>query len=186
MTRFSAEDLRMMRSALELAEKGRGATRPNPVVGAVLVRGGRVLARGFHRRAGGPHAEIEALARVNFRAPGATLYVTLEPCCHRGRTGPCTEPIIRAGIARVVVGCRDVNPLVSGRGIARLRRAGIDVAIGCREDECFAQNRAFFVWIRERRPRVTLKIAATLDGFIAEGRPRGRIQWITGPAARRA
>src|SRR5262245_24840745 len=111
-----------MRMALALAERGRGTTAPNPVVGAVLVRRGRVLARGWHRRAGLPHAEMEALSRVGFRADGATLYVTLEPCCHTGRTGPCTGPIIDSGIARVVVGCLDENPRVRGRGIARLRR----------------------------------------------------------------
>lgn len=176
-----------MRQALSLAERGRGSTWPNPVVGAVIVKGGRVLARGFHRHAGGPHGEIDALARVGHRAPGATLYVTLEPCCHAGRTGPCTAPIIRAGIARVVVGCRDLNPLVSGGGIARLRRAGVRVDVGCLEDEASAQNRGFFSWIRDGRPWVTLKVAATLDGFIAESPPTtpGRIRWITGDRARR-
>jgi diaminohydroxyphosphoribosylaminopyrimidine deaminase/5-amino-6-(5-phosphoribosylamino)uracil reductase len=181
---FSEADRRHMRAAMALAERGRGTTRPNPVVGALVVgKDGRVLARGYHRRAGGPHAEIDALAGLGGgRARGATLYVTLEPCCHTGRTGPCTAEVIRAGIARVVVGCRDLNPRVNGRGITRLRRAGIKVEVGCLEGECFAQNRAFFRWIREGRPWVTLKVASTLDGFIGEKRAPGR--WITGPAAR--
>jgi diaminohydroxyphosphoribosylaminopyrimidine deaminase / 5-amino-6-(5-phosphoribosylamino)uracil reductase len=180
-------DRHFMRRALRLAEKGRGSTHPNPVVGALLVRGGKVLARGFHRRAGLPHAEIEALAKVGMRARGATLYVTLEPCCHRGRTGPCTETILRAGIRRVVVGCCDENPLVSGRGVARLRRAGLAVDAGCLKDECYRQNRSFFTWIRRQRPWVTLKVAATLDGYIGDGRERertGEARWITGEEAR--
>jgi diaminohydroxyphosphoribosylaminopyrimidine deaminase/5-amino-6-(5-phosphoribosylamino)uracil reductase len=177
-----------MRRALELAERGRGTTRPNPVVGAVVARGGRVLAEGFHRRAGLPHAEVNALARLRPGAGrGATLYVNLEPCSHTGRTGPCTEAILEAGITRVVVGCRDPNPVVDGRGAARLRRAGVRVDIGCLERESLAANRAFSLWAREDRPLVTLKAAASLDGFIADGRPRKRRApaWLTGPEARR-
>jgi diaminohydroxyphosphoribosylaminopyrimidine deaminase/5-amino-6-(5-phosphoribosylamino)uracil reductase len=175
---FSQADQRFMREALALAERGRGQTRPNPVVGALLVRGGRVLARGYHRRAGLPHAEIEALARKGVRAQGATIYVTLEPCCHQGRTGPCSEAIVRAGIRRVVVGCCDENPLVSGRGVLHLRRAGIRVDVGCLDSECRKQNRAFFLWVRAHRPWVTLKVATTLDGFIgsdqiSRGEPAG-------------
>ena len=179
-----------MRRALALAERGRGTTRPNPVVGAVVARGGRVLAEGFHRSAAGPHAEVNALARLRPGAGrGATLYVNLEPCCHTGRTGPCTDAILEAGIARVVVGCRDPNPLVDGRGVARLRRAGVRVDVGCLEAESRAANRAFAVWARARRPLVTLKAAASLDGFIAPGagaRPRRRRApvWLTGPEAR--
>jgi diaminohydroxyphosphoribosylaminopyrimidine deaminase / 5-amino-6-(5-phosphoribosylamino)uracil reductase len=186
-TAWSDADLRFMREAMALAERGRGATRPNPVVGAVLVKNGKILARGFHRRAGLPHAEIEALTAVGMRAPGATLYVTLEPCCHQGRTGPCTEAIVRAGVRRVVVGCCDENPLVSGRGIARLRRAGLDVAAGCCKEECRRANRAFFRWVRGKRPWVTLKVAATLDGCIGdrrEKRRRGPSRFITGLPAR--
>jgi len=181
-------DAGFMRRALALARRGRGRTRPNPMVGAVVVRGGRVLAEGFHRRAGEPHAEIEALTKLGRRARGATMYVTLEPCCHTGRTGPCTDTIVAAGLARVVVAVRDPNPLVNGRGIARLRRAGVRVDVGVLAAEATDLNRAFFVWIAERRPLVTLKVAATLDGFIADGRPRGRAApaWITGTAARRA
>ena len=166
---FSEADRRFMREALALAELGRGQTRPNPVVGALLVRGGRVLARGYHRRAGLPHAEIEALSRKRVRAQGATMYVTLEPCCHQGRTGPCTDAILAAGVRRVVVGCCDENPLISGRGVMQLRRAGIRVDVGCLDHECRRQNRAFFRWVRAHRPWVTLKVASTLDGFIGSG-----------------
>jgi diaminohydroxyphosphoribosylaminopyrimidine deaminase/5-amino-6-(5-phosphoribosylamino)uracil reductase len=183
---FSEADERFMHEALALAERGRGHTRPNPMVGAVLVRSGRVLARGYHRRAGLPHAEIEALSPKGVRAQGATLYVTLEPCCHQGRTGPCTEAIERAGIRRVVVGCCDENPLVSGRGVMHLRRAGIRVDVGCLDQECRRQNRAFFVWVRAHRPWVTLKVATTLDGFIAgnEKQRDPNARFVTGPAAR--
>ena len=187
--RFSEVDARFMAQALRLAELGRGATKPNPVVGAVLVKGGKVLARGFHRRAGLPHAEIEALSQLGMRAPGATLYVSLEPCCHRGRTGPCTEQILASGIRRVVVGCCDENPLVSGRGIAILRRAGLRVEAGCLKDECRQQNRAFFSWVRSKRPWVTLKVASTLDGCIGDRQEKGRHgseRWITGHRAREA
>ncbi len=178
-----------MRRALVLAERGRGTTRPNPVVGAVIVRRGRIIAEGFHRRAGEAHAEVAALAKLPpGGARGATLYVSLEPCCHTGRTGPCTEAILAAGIARVVVGCGDPNPLVDGRGVARLRRGGVRVDVGCLEDECLDANRAFAIWVRERRPLVTLKAATTLDGFIADGKRRKQRgpAWITGEDARRA
>jgi diaminohydroxyphosphoribosylaminopyrimidine deaminase/5-amino-6-(5-phosphoribosylamino)uracil reductase len=184
---FSDADRRFMHEALALAERGRGQTRPNPVVGALLVRGGRVLAQGYHRRAGLPHAEIEALSRKRVRAQGATLYVTLEPCCHQGRTGPCTEAIERAGIRRVVIGCCDENPLVSGRGVLHLRRAGIRVDVGCLDRECRRQNRAFFLWVRARRPWVTLKVATTLDGFIGSSQVNLRdlrARFVTGKDAR--
>jgi diaminohydroxyphosphoribosylaminopyrimidine deaminase/5-amino-6-(5-phosphoribosylamino)uracil reductase len=181
-----------MRRALALAERGRGTTRPNPVVGAVVARGGRVLAEGFHRRAGLPHAEVNALARLRpGAARGATLYVNLEPCSHHGRTGPCTEAVLAAGVARVVVGMVDPNPLVDGEGIRRLRDAGVRVDVGCLAAECRATNRAFVLWARDHRPLVTLKAAASLDGFIAPSNglgPRARRApvWLTGPAARRA
>jgi diaminohydroxyphosphoribosylaminopyrimidine deaminase/5-amino-6-(5-phosphoribosylamino)uracil reductase len=183
---FSAADQRFMRRALELAERGRGTTRPNPTVGAVIVRGGRVVGEGFHERAGGPHAEIAALANMRGDPRGATMYVTLEPCCHTGRTGPCTEAILKARLARVVVGCGDPNPLVDGGGLARLRRAGIRVDVGCLEPEARAAIRAYATWIAERRPLVTLKAAATLDGYIADGHLRARRApaFITGPEAR--
>ena len=184
---FSEADRRFMREALALAELGRGQTRPNPVVGALLVRGGRVLARGYHRRAGLPHAEIEALSRKGVRAQGATMYVTLEPCCHQGRTGPCTDAILAAGVRRVVVGCCDENPLISGRGVMQLRRAGIRVDVGCLDHECRRQNRAFFRWVRAHRPWVTLKVATTLDGFIGSGEAQPRdpsARFVSGKAAR--
>lgn len=189
MPTWSEVDLRFMREALALAERGRGATKPNPVVGAIVVKNGKVLARGYHRRAGLPHAEIEALAKLDMRASGATLYVTLEPCCHLGRTGPCTEAILRSKVRRVVVGCCDQNPLVSGRGIARLRQAGLRVDAGCLKDDCERQNRSFFAWIRKQRPWVTMKVASTLDGCIGdrmEKRRRGAMRWITGTPARAA
>ncbi|MEO5768432.1 MAG: bifunctional diaminohydroxyphosphoribosylaminopyrimidine deaminase/5-amino-6-(5-phosphoribosylamino)uracil reductase RibD [Polyangia bacterium] len=188
-SRQALDDRRWMTRALLLARRGGAATRPNPRVGAVVARGGRLLGEGFHRGAGTPHAEINALEAVQGRqAAGATLYVTLEPCCHIGRTGPCTTAVIAAGITRVVVGGRDPNPLVNGRGIARLRRAGIRVDVGCLEEECAALNRPFFTWIRDRRPLVTMKAAASLDGFIADGHPRPSAApvWITGSRARAA
>jgi diaminohydroxyphosphoribosylaminopyrimidine deaminase / 5-amino-6-(5-phosphoribosylamino)uracil reductase len=191
---LSAADARFMRRALALAERGRGTTQPNPVVGAVIVRGGRIAAEGFHRKAGQAHAEVNAFRHLRGSARGTTLYVTLEPCDHTGRTGPCTAVIIAARPARVVVGCRDPNPIVDGRGVARLRRAGIRVDVGCLEAECQAAIRAYGVWVRERRPLVTLKAAATLDGFIAERRhvKPGKSRrapapvWITSPEARTA
>jgi len=187
---FSAADERFMRRALVLAERGRGTTRPNPTVGAVVVRGGRIVAEGFHKRAGEPHAEINALNALRggpAAARGATLYVTLEPCDHVGRTGPCTAMLLEAHPARIVVGCGDPNPIVDGRGIKRLRRAGIRVDVGCLEAECRDAIRAYSIWVRERRPLVTLKVAATLDGYIADGKPRPRRApaWLTGPEARR-
>ncbi|HXJ18776.1 MAG TPA: bifunctional diaminohydroxyphosphoribosylaminopyrimidine deaminase/5-amino-6-(5-phosphoribosylamino)uracil reductase RibD [Polyangia bacterium] len=184
---FSAADQRFMRRALELAERGRGTTRPNPTVGAVIVRGGRIVGQGFHERAGGPHAEVAALANLRGDPRGTTLYVTLEPCCHTGRTGPCTEALVKARVARVVVGCRDPNPIVNGRGIARLRRAGIRVDVGCLEPEARAAIRGYATWIAERRPLVTLKAAATLDGYIADAHPRSRRApaFLTGAEARR-
>ena len=177
-----------MRRALALAERGRGTTRPNPVVGAVVVRRGRIVGEGFHVRAGEPHAEIHALRAAGRAARGATLYVTLEPCDHVGRTGPCTLAILAAGVARVVVGCRDPNPLVDGRGLTRLRRAGVAVDVGCLEADCVAAIRAYAIWVQEGRPLVTLKAAATLDGCIADGTRRQKRApvWITGPAARHA
>jgi diaminohydroxyphosphoribosylaminopyrimidine deaminase/5-amino-6-(5-phosphoribosylamino)uracil reductase len=186
--RISADDERFMRRALALAEKGRGTTRPNPVVGAVVVRRGRVVGEGFHVRAGEPHAEVHALRAAGEQARGATLYVTLEPCCHVGRTGPCTAAVRAAGVARVVAGCRDPNPVVDGKGVAELRRAGVRVDVGCLESDCEAAIAGYATWIRARRPLVTLKVAATLDGFIAPARRRARRApvWLTGPAARHA
>src|SRR5882724_11734622 len=139
-----------MRRALDLAERGRYSTSPNPMVGAVVARRGKVVAEGFHRRAGGPHAEIEALRRAGVKARGATLFTTLEPCAHRGRTGPCAPAIAEAEIERVVAARRDPNPAVSGRGVRVLRRAGIRVEIGVLRQESAHQNERFDVWITAR------------------------------------
>jgi diaminohydroxyphosphoribosylaminopyrimidine deaminase/5-amino-6-(5-phosphoribosylamino)uracil reductase len=177
-----SRDEAFMRLALRLAARGLGRTSPNPVVGAVLVKAGRVLATGYHRRAGLDHAEVAALRRVGFQAPGADLYVTLEPCDHHGRTPPCTEAVIRAGVRRVVVGLRDPNPLVDGRGLRRLRRAGIAVEVGLLGPECRRVNE-HFVCVQERgRPFVTWKAAVTLDGRIATR--TGDSRWVTGGRAR--
>ncbi|HKB71282.1 MAG TPA: bifunctional diaminohydroxyphosphoribosylaminopyrimidine deaminase/5-amino-6-(5-phosphoribosylamino)uracil reductase RibD [Thermoanaerobaculia bacterium] len=180
---MKTDDETWMRRALALAEKGRWSTSPNPMVGAVLVRGGRFVAEGWHRRAGEPHAEIEALAAAGGRAKGATLYVTLEPCAHQGRTGPCADAIVRAGIRRVVAARRDPNPRVAGRGFRRLRAAGIEVEHGVLARESALQNERYDVWITRGRPFVLAKVAATLDGRIADS--RGKSRWISGPAARR-
>ena len=171
-----------MREALRIAEYARGRTSPNPLVGAVIVRDGAIVASGWHRAAGEPHAEIHALRMAGELARGATLYVTLEPCAHHGRTGPCAEAVIAAGLARVVVALSDPNPLVAGRGIHLLTAAGIETATGVCEAEARRQNEVFLKWITQKRPFVTLKTALTLDGKIASH--TGRSQWITGEAAR--
>lgn len=177
-----SDDARWMRVALDAAEGGRGTTSPNPMVGAVVVRDGEVIATGFHARAGGPHAEIVALQAAGTAARGATMVVTLEPCCHTGRTGPCTDALIRAGIARVVLGATDPNPRVSGGGIEALRRAGVAVSTGVLTAECEAQNEVFRHWITTGRPFVTLKLAQSLDGRIAA--PSGDSRWVSGAEAR--
>ena len=179
---LTPEDLRWMGRALELAERGAGLASPNPMVGAVVVLARRPVGHGFHERAGGPHAEVEALSQAGRAARGATLYVSLEPCNHTGRTPPCVDAITRAGIRRVVAAMPDPNPRVPGGGAAALSAAGIEVTVGCREPEAMRLNRAFVVSARRGRPHVTLKWAATADGKIADGRARS--QWITGPAAR--
>jgi diaminohydroxyphosphoribosylaminopyrimidine deaminase/5-amino-6-(5-phosphoribosylamino)uracil reductase len=174
-----------MRLALRLARRGRGLTSPNPIVGAVLVRNGRIIGRGWHRRAGQPHAEIEALQdarRKGTYTRGATLYVTLEPCCTTGRTPPCTQAIISAGIKRVVVGATDPNPKHAGKAFGILRRAGIDVQTGILGKECSEANAAFNHWIVRRTPFVIVKAAMTLDGKIATA--AGESRWITGEKAR--
>jgi diaminohydroxyphosphoribosylaminopyrimidine deaminase/5-amino-6-(5-phosphoribosylamino)uracil reductase len=171
-----------MRVALREAEKGLGRTSPNPAVGAAVVKGGRVVALGHHARAGSPHAEVAALARAGARARGADLYTTLEPCDHWGRTPPCSLAILQAGIRRVFVGSRDPNPVVNGRGTARLRRGGVEVVRDVLRAECDRLNRAWFRFITAGRPYVTLKIAASLDGRIATR--TGDSRWVTGPEAR--
>ena len=188
-----------MHLALGLAKRGYGSTSPNPMVGAVLVKGGKIIGRGWHRRAGSPHAEIEALRDAQKRGHprrGATLYVTLEPCCTHGRTPPCTDAIIAAGIKRVVIGATDPNPKHAGKGFKILRRAGIEVVGSSRcddrtaqsavptkiADECAKLNEVFNHWIVHRTPFVTVKAAMTLDGKIATA--SGESKWITGEKAR--
>lgn len=176
-------DKRYMRLALRLALKGAGRTSPNPMVGAVLVRGGRIIATGYHQRAGSDHAEIVALKRAGKRAQGATLYLNLEPCNHQGRTPPCSLSLIQSRVKRVVVGMVDPNPLVSGRGIRKLRQTKIRVDVGLLEAECRKLNEAFSKYVTRRIPFVILKLAASLDGRIATA--TGDSRWITGPDARR-
>jgi len=172
----------MMRAAIEMANLGKGKTHPNPAVGAVIARGARVVAKGYHRRAGLPHAEIEALKSAGGRARGADLYVTLEPCNHYGKTPPCTEAIISSGIRRVFVATRDPNPLVNGKGIRHLRRVGIEVRVGLLAEEAMAVNETYFTYMRRGSPFVTLKIAQTIDGMI--GVKSGESKWITSHSAR--
>lgn len=178
-------DIACMRAALALARRGAGTTSPNPMVGAVIARGNQVVARGWHRAAGQPHAEVEALQDAEKRGidpRGATLYVTLEPCCTFGRTPPCTEAIIRAGLRRVVVGATDPNPQHSGTAFEILRQADLQVDHGILAEACADLNRAFNHWIVHRAPLVTVKAAMTLDGKIATA--SGQSKWITGERAR--
>lgn len=168
---------------MELAGKGVGYTRPNPLVGAVVVKGGEVIAEGYHARYGGPHAEAVALARAGEAARGADLYVNLEPCSHWGKTPPCVDRIIAAGIRRVFIATRDPNPLVDGKGVEKLRTAGIEVVEGVLREEAERLNEIFFHWIKTQRPFVSLKLAMSLDGKIATR--TGDSRWITGEEARR-
>jgi diaminohydroxyphosphoribosylaminopyrimidine deaminase/5-amino-6-(5-phosphoribosylamino)uracil reductase len=173
-----------MRAALALARRGLGHVWPNPAVGCVIVREGRVVGRGWTQPGGRPHAETEALKRAGEAARGATAYVTLEPCCHWGRTPPCTDALVAAGVARVVVALRDPDPRVDGEGLARLRAAGIEVEEGVLEAEARTVNAGFIRRLSAGLPLVTLKLATTLDGRIATA--SGESRWITGPEARRA
>lgn len=177
MARLS--DIDYMKRALELAAKGRGRTSPNPMVGAVVVKSGRVIAEGYHRQAGRDHAEVVALNQAGRRARGSTMYVTLEPCCHIGCTGPCTEAIILGGVARVVYASADPNPVVGGKGDRALRRAGVKVERGLLRAEAETLNEAYHAFHLNRRPFVTLKMAQTLDGRIATA--TGDSQWISSP-----
>jgi diaminohydroxyphosphoribosylaminopyrimidine deaminase/5-amino-6-(5-phosphoribosylamino)uracil reductase len=177
------EHEKWMRWALELAQRGRGRTNPNPMVGALLLKEGGIVGEGFHARAGEPHAEANALRAAGPDAAGATLYVTLEPCVQHGRTPPCVDAILEAGVARVIIGTRDVNPQVAGRGAKSLVDAGVPVEAGILEEECRRLNEAYVTWMTERRPFVILKAAVSLDGKIATY--RGDSRWISTEASRR-
>jgi len=175
--------LKMMRLALSLARRGAGKTSPNPAVGCVIVRDGAIVGRGWHKKAGTPHAEVHALNQAGELAAGAEVYVTLEPCAHFGKTPPCARALIAAGVRRVYVGMVDPNPLVAGGGIRMLSDAGIEVATGFLEDECRELNRPFIKWIQTRLPYVVLKSALTLDGMCATA--NGDSRWVTSDPARR-
>ena len=172
-----------MRKALHLAEKGRGRTSPNPMVGAVLVKGGKRIGEGYHVQAGGDHAEVIALRKAETHARGATLYLNLEPCTHFGKTPPCVPQIIQAGVQRVVMGMMDPNPLINGKGSKSLVQAGLEITMGVLEKECKRLNEAFSKYIVKKEPFVILKVAASLDGKLATR--DGNSKWISGEASRR-
>lgn len=182
MSEITQRDLHYMRHALELAKRGAGHVSPNPMVGAVIVKDDRIIGEGWHEHIGGLHAERNAFKHCTEDCTGATIYVTLEPCCHWGRTPPCTDAILEHKIARVVVGCLDPNPLVAGKGLEILRGAGIECDSGVLEDECHAINEVFFHYITTKKPYVVMKYAMTLDGHIAAY--TGDSKWITGETAR--
>ncbi len=171
-----------MRRALELARLRKGLTHPNPTVGCVIVKNGKVIAEGYHEKAGMPHAEALALQKAGQEAKDAVMYVTLEPCTHYGRTPPCTDAIIKAGLKKVYVATLDPNPLVAGKGVERLRRAGIQVEVGLLEEEARRLNEDFFVYITKKRPYITLKWAQSIDGSLAT--KSGKSKWLTGEEAR--
>ena len=179
---FTSDDHRWMLRAIELAARGMDTTTPNPRVGCVVVRDGQMVGEGWHVRAGEPHAEVIALAHAGARARGATVYLTLEPCSHHGRTPPCTDALIEARVARVIAAMEDPNPLVNGDGLARLRAAGIEVRCGLLGAQAADLNPGFISRMTRAMPWVRMKVAASLDGFTAL--PDGRSQWITGEAAR--
>ena len=182
MPQFSPADHALMQQALALARQGRFSTSPNPRVGCVIAQGEQIVGQGFHLKAGEPHAEVHALRQAGSAAQGATAYVTLEPCAHHGRTPPCAEALIRAGVRRVVAAMQDPNPLVAGKGLSMLEAAGIQVACGLMEREARQLNRGFLSRIERGRPFLKLKTAASLDGKTALA--NGQSQWITGKAAR--
>lgn len=177
-----ASDIEYMARAIELARKGRFTTSPNPCVGCVLVKDGEVVGEGYHQYAGGPHAEVNALRQAGSKAKGATCYVTLEPCSHYGRTPPCAEGLIEAGVAKVIAAMVDPNPQVSGRGLKKLEAAGIEVQQGLLQSDALALNRGFIKRMKGQGPFIQVKMASTLDGKTALS--NGKSQWITGPAAR--
>lgn len=175
-------DRPFMEECLVLARRGRGRVSPNPLVGAIVVSGGKAIGKGYHRKFGGPHAEVEAIRSCRRPTRGATLYVNLEPCCHYGKTPPCTGLIAASGITRVVIGMRDPNPLVAGSGVRALRRAGIAVTEGVMKEECRRLNESFLRHVTTGLPFVTMKVAQTLDGMISDR--DGNSRWITGDRAR--
>jgi len=178
------DDIIYIKRALVLAERARGGTSPNPMVGALLVKNGRIISEGYHKKAGTPHAEVIVIDKAGEKAPGSTLYVSLEPCCHTDkRTPPCTKKIISSGIRRVVVAMKDPNPKVAGKGIAELEKAGIKVSAGILEEKARHLNESYIKYITTGTPFVVLKIAMTLDGKIAT--PEGESKWITGEKARK-
>jgi len=179
---LAEKDEAFMDLACRLAARGRGHTKPNPMVGAVLVRRDKAFSTGYHRRPGTPHAEVVAIERAKEDVAGATLYVNLEPCAHHGRTPPCVDLILAKKIRRVVIGTKDTNPLVNGRSIAALRRKGVQVTYGVLEEKCRRLNETFFKHVETNKPFVTLKAALTLDGKIASS--SGQSQWISCPASR--
>ena len=178
-----SDEVAFMRRAMELAAKGKGFASPNPMVGAVIVKKGKIIGEGYHRRAGDKHAEIMALEKCVEDPRGGTLYLNLEPCCHRGKTPPCVEAIIKAGIKRVVAAMEDPNPLVKGRGFELMRRRGIEVEAGLCRQEAEELNEKFIFFIKNKRPFVMIKAALSLDGKIAT--PTGKSQWLSSPEARR-
>lgn len=180
---FTSDDQRYMNRALELAALGRYSTKPNPCVGCVIVDEGHVIAEGWHKKAGEPHAEVYALQSAAAAAKGATAYVTLEPCSHHGRTPPCADGLINAGVSRVVIAMQDPNPIVSGQGVAKLQAAGIEVAVGLFEEQAIALNQAFYHRMTTGQPYIFSKVAMSLDGKTAMA--SGESQWITGAAARK-
>ncbi|KAF0194874.1 MAG: diaminohydroxyphosphoribosylaminopyrimidine deaminase [Bacillota bacterium] len=180
---LNEHEMKYMVRALDLAAIARGRTSPNPMVGAVVVKDGEVIGEGYHPRAGDPHAEVFALAAAGEAARNADLYVTLEPCCHYGRTPPCSKKILGAGIRRTVVATLDPNPLVAGKGVAELRAAGVMVEVGLRGDEARRLNEAFFTYMTKRRPFVTSKWAMTLDGKTACA--SGDSRWVSGVISRK-
>ena len=179
-----ARDLRLMQECLDLAKQAQGRTAPNPLVGSIVLDAdGQVVGKGFHPRAGQKHAEIFALQEAGQRACGGSLYVTLEPCSHYGRTPPCLKAVLESGVARVLIGTEDPNPQVAGTSIRALSAAGIEVSVGLLAEECLWLNRGFFKRMRQGLPWITLKLAVTLDGKIADR--TGSSRWISGEPARR-
>jgi len=184
---MNAQDEKFMRSALKLAEKGIGSVEPNPAVGCVIVKAGQLIGKGYHKRFGGPHAEVNAIddcRTLGVKPDGGTMYVTLEPCCHHGKTGPCTQAIMDAGLARVLVAVADPSEHACGQGIEQLRRAGVEVEVGLCEQEARRLNAPFFKYVRTGKPWVILKWAQSIDGKLAYADPSQEKRWISNEASR--